>query len=264
MAGAGSMGVLEKLGRWWRIEATGFCFAVFGLGGLLVRLVVYPLLRLLVYPLQRRTQAIKAVIHHSFRWFVALMAGLGVLSYEVRNVERLHRKGLLVLANHPSLIDVVFLISLIRNMDCIVKQALLRNPFTRGPITAAGFIANDVGASLVESCIASIQSGNNLIIFPEGTRTPLVGQVHLQRGAANVAVRGRINITPVHIHCSLPMLTKGAPWWKVPVRRPHFIIEVREDIDIAPLIEGAGSEALAARQVTEYLSVELFKEPSHV
>lgn len=256
--------MLERLNRWWRMEATGFCFAVFGLGGLLVRMVIYPVLAVTVHPLQRRTQMVKAVIHHSFRAFVALMAGLGVLSYEVRHVERLQRKGLLVLANHPSLIDVVFLISFIRNMDCIVKQALLRNPFTRGPIAAAGFIANDAGATLVESCIASIHAGNNLIIFPEGTRTPVNGAVQLQRGAANVAVRGRINITPVHIHCTLPMLTKGAPWWKVPLRRPHFTIEVREDIDINALMAGASSEALAARNVTQYLSEQLFKEPSRV
>ena len=254
----------EVLGRWWRVLATGFCFAVFGLGGLVVRCVVYPLLVLLVRHPQRRTDAAKGVIHHSFRFFVALMATVGVLSYEVRNVQRLHRRGLLVLANHPSLIDVVFLVSFIRNMDCIVKPALLRNPFTRGPITAANFIANDVGAGLVEDCIASLQAGNNLIIFPEGTRTPVHGNVRLQRGAANVAVRGHINITPVHIRSSLPMLTKGTPWWQVPRQRPHFIIDVREDIAIAPFMDHSDSEALAARAVTQHLAEQLFKEPSRV
>lgn len=59
-------GCLERL---WRIWATGFCFAVFGAGGLVVRCVVYPLLVLAVRNPARRQIAAKAVIHHSFRFF---------------------------------------------------------------------------------------------------------------------------------------------------------------------------------------------------
>lgn len=254
--------MLDVLGRLWRIVATGLCFSVFGLGGLLVRCVVYPLLVLLVRSPDRREAVTKALIHHLFRWFVALMRTVGVLTFEVRNVERLQRRGLLILANHPSLIDVVFLIALVRHADCIVKASLAQNPFTRGPVQAAGFITNNGGAQLLEDCLASLQQGNNLIIFPEGTRTPLHGSVKLQRGAANVAVRGAIDITPVHISSTLPMLTKGTPWWQVPRKRPHFVIDVREDIAIAPFNAQAGSESLAARQVTDHLAEHLFKEPS--
>jgi 1-acyl-sn-glycerol-3-phosphate acyltransferase len=87
----------------------------------------------------------------------------------------------------------------------------------------------------------------------------LSGPVKLQRGAAHVAVKGRVDITPVHIHSSLPMLTKGTPWWKVPARKPHFTIEVREDIEIHDFCASSASEALAARHVTEHLSEQLFK-----
>lgn len=252
----------ERLNRCWRVLATGLCFTVFGLGGLVVRCVVYPVLLLAVREPQHRQNLSQAVIRHSFRWFVALMRGVGVISYEVRGMERLQRRGLLILANHPSLIDVVFLISFVRHADCIVKAALARNVFTRGPIAAAGFITNSGGAELLDDCLRSLHAGNNLIIFPEGTRTPLQGQVRLQRGAAHVAVKGRIAITPVHIHSSLPMLTKGTPWWKVPRRKPHFTIEVREDIVVDPFCEAAASEVLAARQVTEHLYEQLFREPS--
>lgn len=254
--------MLERLHHAWRIAATGFCFAVFGLGGLLVRCVVYPMLLVTVRQSERRQEVTKALIHHMFRCFVGLMRMVGVLTYEVRNAERLQRHGLLILANHPSLIDVVFLISLVRNADCIVKASLAHNPFTRGPIQAAGFITNNGGSELLKDCLASLKQGNNLIIFPEGTRTPLHGSVKLQRGASNVAVRGGIDITPVRISSSLPMLTKNMPWWRVPLRRPHFVIDVREDIAIAPFSARASSESLAARQVTDHLAEYLFKEPS--
>lgn len=253
----------EGVGRQWRVLATALCFAVFGLGGLVVRCLVYPALLLAVRDPLRRQVLSQAVIHRGFRWFVALMRAVGVLSYEVRGAERLRRRGLLILANHPSLIDVVFLISLVRHADCIVKAELARNPFTRGPVAAAGFITNSgSGADLLAGCLRSLRAGNNLIIFPEGTRTPLQGRARLQRGAAHVAVKGSVAITPVHIHSSLPMLTKGTPWWRVPQRRPHFTIEVREDIAVDPFRCAAPSDALAARRVTEHLSEQLFKEPS--
>lgn len=254
--------MLEAINRAWRIAATGFCFSVFGLGGLVLRCVVCPVFTLVVRDPARQQQLSQAAIHHCFRWFVGLMNLVGVISYEVHGRERLQRRGLLILANHPSLIDVVFLISFVRHADCIVKAALAHNPFMRGPIRAAGFITNGDGAGLLEDCVRSLQDGNNLIIFPEGTRTPLQGANRLQRGAAHVAVRGRIDITPVHIHSSLPMLTKGAPWWKVPVRRPHFTIDVRPDIAVQEFCDSAASETLAARHVTEHLSEQLFRGPA--
>lgn len=261
-SGCGGANMVETAQRMWRVLATGFCFAVFGLGGLMVRCLVYPALLVCVREQAQRQAHTQALIHHGFRWFVALMRGVGVLSYEVHGLERLQRRGLLILANHPSLIDVVFLISLVRHADCIVKAGLARNPFTRGPIQAAGFIINSGGAQLLHDCLQSLQMGNNLIIFPEGTRTPLRGQVKLQRGAAHVAVRGAQDITPVHIRSSLPMLTKGTPWWQVPLRKPHFTIEVREDIAVQPFCTDASSESLAARHVTDHLAQQLFKEPS--
>ncbi|NMM80861.1 1-acyl-sn-glycerol-3-phosphate acyltransferase [Acidovorax sp. SRB_14] len=254
--------MLERLNRAWRIVATGLCFSVFGLGGLVLRCVFFPALMLSVRQPARRQELSQAVIHHSFRWFVALMQGVGVLSFEVSGMERLQRRGQLILANHPSLIDVVFLISFVRHADCIVRAALARNPFTGGPIRAAGFITNNGGAELLQDCLESLQAGNNLIIFPEGTRTPLQGSAKLQRGAAHVAVKGRVDITPVHIHSSLPMLTKGMPWWQVPLRKPHFTIQVRQDIAVDEFCVAADSESLAARHVTAYLSEQLFREPS--
>ncbi len=260
--GAGGVCVLDLLNRFWRVLATGFCFAVFGLGGIVIGVLIYPLIVLLYRSPKRRQAISQKVIHWSFRCFVWLMSAVGVLSYEVQNLERLKRRGLLILANHPSLIDVVFLISFVEHADCIVKAVLAQNPFTKGPINAAGFIANHGGAELLDDCLHSLQEGNNLIIFPEGTRTPLSGAVRLQRGAANVAVRGLVDITPVHIHSSLPMLTKGTPWWRVPMRKPHFIIQVRPDILIESFLSGNANEALAARRVTEFLSEQLFQEPS--
>jgi len=250
-----------QLERLWRIVATGICFTVFGVGGVILRLAVFPLVRLFWRAGDRRAQITKTIVSYTLAVFVWFMQTMGVMSYSITGRDKLHRQGLLILANHPTLIDVVFLISLVARPDCVVKASLARNPFTRGPVQSAGFVCNDAGAeALIERCIHSVRAGNHLIIFPEGTRTPVGGSVRLQRGAANVAVRGRLDITPVTIHCSTPFLTKGVPWYRVPPHRPHITITVQDDLPIQHFIAPNDGEALAARRLTQHLSEYFFPE----
>lgn len=246
--------VANRLGYVWRLCATALSFTLFGIGGLLLWVVVFPLLSFVVRQPARRSVLAKALIQRLFKLLVGLMHGLGIFTYELRGLEKLQRSGLLVLANHPTLIDVVFLISLIERADCIVKAQLLRNPSTRGAVQTAGYICNDAGAVLIDRCLASLQSGNNLIVFPEGTRTPQAGfPSRLERGAANLAVRCKLDVTPVLIRCDQSLLAKGVPWWRIPPRRPHLSIEVHDDLNVAALVADCPSEALAARRLSEHL-----------
>jgi len=246
-----------RLDHAWRVIGTGLSFLAFGVGGLALRLCVFPVLQLGVREPARRRALARRWIQRSFAGHVWLMHRLGLLTYEVRGRERLQRRGLLILANHPTLIDVVFLISLLPDADCVVKVGVARNPFMRGPVRAAGYIANDEGAGLVEECIAAVRGGGNLVIFPEGTRSEPGRPLRLQRGAANIAVRGRLDITPVRISCSPPTLGKGQKWYRVPSRRFHMLIEVGDDLPIAPYVEAIaaapGGEALAVRRLNDHL-----------
>ena len=249
----------DAVDRAWRVVATGLSFAAFGLGGVLLGLLVFPLLRLAIRDRSRLREVARAVIRRAFAGHFGLMHRLGVLTWEARGLERLDRRGLLVLANHPTLIDVVFLVSRIPDADCVVKSALARNPFTRGPVMATGYIFNDDGAGLVEDCIASVRGGRNLLIFPEGTRTPAGAHLGpLQRGAANIAVRGVIDVTPVVIRCVPRTLGKGEKWYRVPSRRFHISVEVLPDIPVSDYLGPGVGEPMAARRLTDALAA-LFK-----
>jgi len=253
----------SKLFRAWRLVGTGIAFAVFGLGGMLMGLTVFPALFVLIRDPQRRQLRSRDMVRFTFACFVRLMRGLGLLSYELHGMERLQRGGLLILANHPTLIDVVFLISLVRNADCVVRGGLADNLFTRGPIRASGYIRNDGGPELLQACIASLQSSGNLIIFPEGTRSRPGEPLKMQRGAAQIAMRAGCDVTPITIRCEPLALTKGRPWWDVPARPLHFVISVGEDITVRPFLEAAPREpGLAARRLTAYLQT-YFSTPKH-
>jgi len=245
--------MVELLDRYWRVCATGISFAAFGVGGLLLRVLVFPLLTVVVRERARRVGLARDIVRLTFRFFVALMRGLGVLRYRIAGLEKLNRGGLLILANHPTLIDTIFLMAFVKRADCVVASHLWNNPFTRGPVQAAGYINNQGGAELIDDCIATLRAGNNLIIFPEGTRTPACGSITLKRGAANIAVRGGRAVTPVLIDCQPPTLGKGAKWWHVPKRHAQFRIEVRDDIDVARFSGAGTTEVMAVRHLTDHL-----------
>ncbi len=252
--------MLDRIGLGWRVFATGLSFTLFGLGGLLLRVLVFPLLAVCVTDTTARVRAARATVRMSFRAFVGIMSGLGVLRYDVHGIHKLDREGQLILANHPTLIDTVFLMAFVRNADCIVKGGLVRNPFTRGPVRAAGYICNDRGPELIEDCIASLCAGGNLIIFPEGTRTPRGAVPALKRGAANIAVRGARPVTPVRISCEPPTLGKGDKWWHVPPRRASFRIDVMDDIGTERFLAPGVSDVVAARRLTDYLQRYFMEE----
>jgi 1-acyl-sn-glycerol-3-phosphate acyltransferase len=121
--------------------------------------------------------AAREVIRIAFRAFVGSDARAGRAALRSADSSELERDGLLILANHPTLIDTVFLMAFVQNADCIVKGGLWNNPFTAVRCGRPGYINNDLGAALVDDCIASLRMRNNLIMFPEGTRTPAAGAI---------------------------------------------------------------------------------------
>lgn len=252
------------LDRYWRVVATAICFVVFGIACMAMGAVALPVLLVTIKNAARRAHRAQVLTHYTFRLFVRLMCVIGVITVEVRGRQLLRRSGLLILANHPSLIDVVLLVSLLRRATCVVKGRLWENPLTRGPVLAMGYISNNQDSRLIEEGVAVLQRGENLLLFPEGTRTRLNSPIRLRRGAANIALRADCSVTPVVIRVSAPMLTKSTRWYRVPPTRPHFVIEVKDDIDVKAYLLRNRSISLAARELTSWLQRFFQREIEYV
>ena len=98
----------STLNRLWRLIMTGFCFALFGVGGLLLSLVWFNLLLIVQRDRVKRRRLARRSIAASFRFFMNVMRLTGVLEYRIDNLEALRgERGCLVIANHPTLIDYV-------------------------------------------------------------------------------------------------------------------------------------------------------------
>ncbi|RPJ03693.1 MAG: 1-acyl-sn-glycerol-3-phosphate acyltransferase [Spirochaetaceae bacterium] len=204
------MHFLRKIRQVIHIWLKAFAFFCFGLGSLVIALHFLPLLRFFIHPAERFRRIIRNIIRTAFRTFVMLMKVLRLITVKVENYNILQEvEGMLICANHPSLIDVVILISLVPNADCIIKSKLWNNPIVRG-IVRILYIPNSLDVEeTINACRRTLEEGNNLIIFPEGTRTA-EGQTRFQRSAAQIALRTGYNILPIRIIADSPIgLRKG-------------------------------------------------------
>jgi 1-acyl-sn-glycerol-3-phosphate acyltransferase len=253
---------LKRLNYYWRLAATGLSFFLFGAVGILFWGLLFPLIApFLGNELQKKRRS-RLIMQNIFRLYMNFMRGIGILNYEVHGGERINTPGNLVVANHPSLLDVVFLISQIRNATCIVKPALANNPYMRIPIRAMGYIYAEESEALLEHCAQELREGAILIIFPEGTRTTPGKPFKFQRGAAAIALQADADMLPITIRCSPTTLTKQEKWYQIPQKKFTLQLDVGDHIRLSPIVDNA-SRSLATRRVTRYLEQYFIEQLAH-
>ncbi len=117
--------------------ATGFCWAVFGIGGLTLSLTAFPVIRAATDSKETSVLRTRRLISASFRLFFRLTHLLGVMEADTAGIQCLKdKKGVILVANHPTLIDYVLIASVIPETDCIVKSALTGNFFLKRVVRA--------------------------------------------------------------------------------------------------------------------------------
>jgi 1-acyl-sn-glycerol-3-phosphate acyltransferase len=261
-------GADRKLNHVWRIFATGFVFVLFGVGALVISVTMFPLLRLSTWNADTARRRIQHGMQLTFRAYMETMRLLGILTYRVDGAEQLRKPGRLIVANHPTLLDVVLLVSQLREVDCIVKSGLWRNPFLRWPVSWAGYLPNAAGEKLIEECSATLRRGHSLLVFPEGTRTVPGRPLRMQRGAAHIALAADSDILPVTITCEPPTLFKGNPWYRVPARRFHLHVVVGKPVAVREFIRDNESPVRTARRITRWMLTHFdagrATQPDHV
>ncbi len=126
----------------WRFCATGMAFVVFGICGVLFSVLVFPLAWLWPHRASRQ-RAVTTVIHWFFRALVAVLQRIGVMELEVSGGQALRAGGpAIVVANHPTYLDVMVLLSLTPRACCVVKNAHWGNPCFWGIVRSAEYVSN--------------------------------------------------------------------------------------------------------------------------
>lgn len=189
---------------------------------------------------------------YRFYWACARASGLMRLEAESLDVLRALPGGIIIAANHPSLLDALMIIARLPRSACVMKGALMRNPFLGAGAGLAGYVVNDSTRTMIRTSAERLREGCQLVVFPEGTRSPAPGQIHpFSRSIALIAQRAQAPIQAVVIETDSPYLGKGWPLWKLPP--VPIVFRARLGECFAP---DADAEQLSAR-MEEYFRREL-------
>lgn len=158
------------------------------------------------------------LIHRLFAFFVGYLRGCGFFQLDVGELSALRdSRGLILVANHPSLLDAVFVGSQVPRLVCLMKGRLIRNIVLSGTSRLAGYVHTDSRLGLVRKCEERLRQGGNLLIFPEGTRS-VDGQMHaFKMGFALIAHLTQSPVQTVVITVDSSYLGKGWPLFRKPL-----------------------------------------------
>lgn len=230
-----------------RSVLTVLCFAGFGVGGFAIGVLLFPLAA--VFGGKR---AKVKLLRASWIFFEFVMRSLGLIKVRRVNVNP-DRRGSVIVANHPTLIDIVLLIASYKNSVCVVKEALARNFFLRPIISQMLINLGSGGKEVVDDSVKAIKEGYNVIIFPEGTRSD-ASNLKIHTGAARIALKANCEILPVKIACEPLILGKTQKWYWCADRIVDFTLEQLPPIK-AKKISGLNDFRLSRSLTSEISSV---------
>jgi 1-acyl-sn-glycerol-3-phosphate acyltransferase len=177
-----------------------------------VALLMQPLL-----PRDRGRRFGRAAISRGYRWFWRAARFSGLLQMDARALDPLAAEpGLIIVANHPSMLDAVMLVAQLPRSACVMKASLARNPFLGAGARLASYIRNDSTYGMVRLAVTDLRRGGQLVLFPEGTRTTQRPINPFHSAVGLIAKRAQAPVQTVFIDTDSPYLGKGWPLWRLP------------------------------------------------
>jgi 1-acyl-sn-glycerol-3-phosphate acyltransferase len=245
--------------RFLRILSTWGAFSIFMVGGMVMVVTVFPVVRLWPGSPSAKGRRVRRMIQLAFTTFLGYLRVVGIMRKpDVKGLEHVNGAGsCLIIASHPTLMDVVLLVSLIRDCNCVVKRSLWKHFFLGGVVRAAEYIPNDDGPQLITECEESSKMGRPLLIFPEGTRSPANGLHRFNRGAAQIALRASVPVVPAVLTCFPPTLMKHQPLHDVPPQPFRLTLQFHPPAALPPEVLRSTELPLQVRILTRHWE-ELF------
>ncbi|MEQ8692037.1 MAG: lysophospholipid acyltransferase family protein [Pseudomonadales bacterium] len=234
------------------IRTLGFClgYPAFALGCLLLALYG-PLSKLGSQDDRRRVIRMRLVAHRLAHHYLRLLMLLRIVQVSW-DQPRVLPAGMII-ANHPSLIDVIWILSTQPDITLVLKSDLERFAILRYLAHRLDYISNSDPEALLQAGTAKLKAGETLLVFPEATRTKPDEPVKFRLGAAEMAIRAGVPIHPIIIHKQGRYLSKSCPWYEFPEEKLYWRIEHADTIPaVATTAPRQARRTLTARLQQDY------------
>jgi 1-acyl-sn-glycerol-3-phosphate acyltransferase len=200
---------------------------VLGLGGLAILCLVWLPFAMLLHTLlpRRLGQPVgRLLIMAGFRVYLRFLSVFCACRFDLTELDMLPRgQPVVLVANHPSLLDAVMIISRFPDMVCVMKATLMANPLLGSAARLARYIPNNAPLDMILRGRKALREGAHLLIFPEGTRTTRFPVDTCTASAGLIAQRAEVPVQSVLIEFNSPYLGKAWPLW----RRPELPLRFR-------------------------------------
>jgi 1-acyl-sn-glycerol-3-phosphate acyltransferase len=174
-------------------------------------------LPLILLPIRLRQRLMQRLISGFLRLFLWSGEVYGVMQLDLKNLDQLNSQSRLILvANHPSMIDVFLIISRLRQTACLMKASISSNLFLGIGAHLAGYVSNRRVDQALRQAIETVNSGGLLLTFPEGTRTIRQPVNEIKPGFALIAKRSEAPIQAILIQTNSEYLSQGWKIWRLP------------------------------------------------
>ncbi len=213
-------------------------FFWFWLGGVVLAWTLCPVLIVIYRDEARRWRVCQRIVKRAYQAFHGYMELLMLVELRIVGGCAARPLGpMVIVANHPTLVDVTAILSRYDDVCCIVKETLINNVFVGRLLRTCGHVAaadseGISGVGALDAVLLRLQAGMAVLFFPEGTRSPPLGLRPFRRGAFEVAARAGVPVWPMLVTCDPPALSKGLPIWKHPVRMARLRVEPGELMDV--------------------------------
>ena len=174
----------------------------------------------------RRARRLRFVMSRGFRFMHDLLRWVRIVDFNPRRFRHEIPDGPCVMvANHPTLMDISALLATEKDLIFPVKPELFRSFWARPLLAAAdhfegaGTDTHSVG-QMIDAGVERVRRGARVIVFPEGTRSPQDGLHPFGRVAFEIAVRANVDIVPIVITCRPRWLTKERSFFDPPKTLP--------------------------------------------
>lgn len=224
--------MMKAAGRLYFCVAYYLALLVFFLVSFCLNLVCFFLLWIpgsgvLKKPLRRLLQFL-------FRGWARFLELVGVIRLSTpEKTPQKSANGEIWVMNHPSILDGSYLLKFVTNGTCIYKTQIGSNPLYGSTAKLARHIPNVGGPDMVRWACEALERGEDLLVFPEGTRSSSVALSKFKPGFALIAKRSKAAINVLWVESPKDFMVREIPLWKVPSARAEVEISRIERIEAA-------------------------------
>jgi len=194
------------------------------------------------------------------RRYLRMLRRWGILETEFTGFKDAHSwRGTLVVANHPTILDALLIMTMVPSLEFLINARLLNHPVVGGGMRLSGFLRNDAPLVMIRSGVKALATGSNLLVFPEGTRTTKAPLGPFYPGHALVASRSGSRINTIFISCDSGYFGRDFSYFKPAPTPVRYRIGVGKAFEVS---KGQNPQSLST-EIEGYMRKVLHGEGHH-